>query len=188
MADENVYNTFVRQRRNFIIISLVLTFVLAGKATFPELNILGNKIKLSDPNILANSLIVGWIYFMYRYGVYFLDVDDNIFRSSYYSWLQYFIEKRILLKTNHLPNLTKQVNIYEQKSNAYSGKVKLDKVDQFKGPFETEMYTVDGVILRCYQLRSFLKAVFFTRYFSEYMLPFVIGVIPIPYLLVTAFL
>lgn len=58
---------FVRQRRNLIVISIVLFFVQGTGLTLTEINILGNKADLTDPFLLESVLWVAWAYLLLRY-------------------------------------------------------------------------------------------------------------------------
>src|SRR5690242_5439410 len=60
-------NSFVRQRRNLIITSLLLLFALVYNFTLAELNILGNKLVMPESRPIAHFLWLPWFYFLCRY-------------------------------------------------------------------------------------------------------------------------
>ncbi len=58
---------FIKQRRNLILISLFVIFYEVGNLTIEEINFLGNKSKLGNPEIVTFFLIVAFTYFSLRY-------------------------------------------------------------------------------------------------------------------------
>lgn len=58
---------FVKQRRNIVIISLILIFYHVAGLNFKELNILGNKVTIVHPEIVSICLGLFFIYFLWRY-------------------------------------------------------------------------------------------------------------------------
>jgi hypothetical protein len=61
VADDNLHDGFIRQRRNLIASSLLLAFILYGGVELSKVNLLGNEITFTDPTILRKSLMITWL-------------------------------------------------------------------------------------------------------------------------------
>jgi hypothetical protein len=58
---------FVRQRRNLIVVSFLLLFADALTFRFAEINLVGNKVTLSEPVLVSPILWIAWLYLLLRY-------------------------------------------------------------------------------------------------------------------------
>ncbi len=95
----------IRQRRNLIIISLIVSFLIAGDVTFKEINILGSKALVGQPNTVYYFLGVGWFYLLFRYYQYFLGFKKEAFEP--------FVD---ILKENSKNFISEKIN---QEPNKY---------------------------------------------------------------------
>jgi hypothetical protein len=81
--DDETQRSFLRQRRNLFLISLVLaTIQLTGATIGKELTLLGLKISLEDPGVLFYVLWGLWVYWVYRYYVYHRELMPLGFRDA----------------------------------------------------------------------------------------------------------
>lgn len=58
---------FVKQRRNLVLMSLFIIFYHAANFKISEINILGNKSTIGNPEIVGVSLAIFFFYFCWRY-------------------------------------------------------------------------------------------------------------------------
>lgn len=67
--NERIYEGFVRQRRNLMVMSVVLLLVESADVRFSELNLLGTKFTIENPDVINLGLWVAFLYWLYRYYV-----------------------------------------------------------------------------------------------------------------------
>lgn len=85
MAEEDsdsIRNGFIRQRRNLIVISLVLLFAETSELSINKLNVFGNELLIRNPVIVTAALWIAYIYWLWRYYVYFHDLGDKGFGNK----------------------------------------------------------------------------------------------------------
>ncbi len=73
---------FVRQRRNLILVSLVLLFAQIHQITFSTISVFGTILDLARPFDPQPYLWVAFGYLLYRYHVYFYDIGDKGFSNK----------------------------------------------------------------------------------------------------------
>ncbi|SRR5258708_1412931 len=81
---EHIREAFIRQRRNLMIVSLVLLFTEVAGVTITEVNVFGTKLTVSNPAAVNYALWGGYFYWLWRYYVYFHDLDDKGFLAAYW--------------------------------------------------------------------------------------------------------
>lgn len=62
---------FLRQRRNLVLISLLLPLFVFGEAKLDKLNIFGTTIDIGDPSAIIGLIVLIFIYFFGRYWQYY---------------------------------------------------------------------------------------------------------------------
>lgn len=82
---EYMRDGFVRQRRNLMMVSAALLLVESAGVKFSELNLLGNKFLIENPGVINIGLWIAFLYWLYRYYVYFHDIGEKGFVSKYRS-------------------------------------------------------------------------------------------------------
>lgn len=80
----------LRQRRNLMVISLVLTAVnIAGASIEPKVSVFGTVVTFSHPHRLLIGAWIVWAYFLLRYWQYLSDEPDiNIFTEIFYWFIK----------------------------------------------------------------------------------------------------
>jgi hypothetical protein len=73
---------FVRQRRNILVVSLILFFSQGTGLILTELNVLGNKATLISPVSLEPMLWIAWFYLLIRYCQAFNEYGKPKFSTS----------------------------------------------------------------------------------------------------------
>jgi len=177
--NDHLRQGFVRQRRNLMAVSFVLFFLLYGDVEIPQLSILGNEIIFGDADKLENIFLIVWGYLYYRYYVYFRDLKDGGYSGVFYSHFQKNIKDEILKIVQDNPTVTQNVNIYEKYDNYCMGRVELKEDSEYGGRSETDDIKVEGWPFKKSKLNAHIFTFAHTRYFTEYTLPFIIGLVPL---------
>lgn len=202
-------DAFLRQRRNLMIVSLVLLFVEAAELTINELNLLGNPLILKNPATITYALWVGFGYWLWRYYVYFYDLGDKGFLRTYHERMLYLVPRIALRKLKHdktiMEGLIKEGKIKEGKTKlvlvgsphsatfyhrsplryrlnlALQAYSRTDK-DAPATTFTLEKFLVDapGPMLVA-NVRAWVHVILSRHMFSEYVLPFAVAGLPVLY-------
>ncbi len=77
MMSDNFYDEFYRQRRNLILISVILFFMLSSGLDLQEIDVWGNKLKLHNPDGILTFLWIVWAYWVWRFWVYALEYPNG---------------------------------------------------------------------------------------------------------------
>lgn len=190
MADRS---DFIRQRRNLIIVSLVLIFVELSGIEVKKINLFGNELDIINPEWVNWALWIGLIYWGYRYYTYFLKQDTG-FGNEFWGRM----DKRIVKQAVHivLKNPERKDKISEDKKTAMK-KASLNehsityrKIDRYivnistfnldkNGSFITVKIKVSGHINYWIAVKSMFNLLFNTTIFTEYILPFILFAISI---------
>ncbi len=157
--------------------SFVLFFLLYGDVEIPKLNILGNEVEFGDANKLKNILIALWLYFYVRYIVYFNDISDYGRSNDTLRRNKEHVKKLIIKKAKSKRAGFRSLDNYDynQDTNQWSGKV----VYKTSSNFLYEDIIVEGMQLKFCWFKARIGTFIKTRYFTEYTLPFIIGLIPL---------
>lgn len=65
--DTDKRESFRRQRRNLMAVSIATAFYEAAGLKFPQLNLLGNMVEIEKPEIVSAAITIAFIYFLWRY-------------------------------------------------------------------------------------------------------------------------
>lgn len=92
----------IRQRRNLMIISMILLFVsFAGVSISHEISLLGMIFHIDKPIMVYLTIWIMFIYFFIRFFQYYLDIDDAKkdywFDNMFYPWGGFVQEHRASL-------------------------------------------------------------------------------------------
>ena len=95
---------FIRQRRNLLIISLVLLFAETAELKLQKLNVFGTELAIGNPVIVNFALWTVFVYWFWRYYVYFHDLDDIGYRDKQRTRLDYLVQRWTMrnFSNNHL--------------------------------------------------------------------------------------
>ncbi len=190
MADRS---DFQRQRRNLIIISLVLSFVELSGIEIKEINLFGNKLLIDNPEWVNRALWIGLFYWGYRYYTYFLKQDTG-FKDEFSGRMNKRIIKQAVNKVLKDPELKDKIS--EEKKNKMKKAPIGDhifvcdnisksfvRVNTFnidgKGIFITKDTKVSVLFNYWIAVKSMVNLLFNTPFFSEYILPFLLFTSPI---------
>ncbi len=200
------FSGFVRQRRNLILVSLVLLFVQGHTVTFKEFNIFGTQLAMEKPLNPELYIWIAFFYLLWRFYVYFHDEGEKSFKAKHRSRLVKLVEQLAVKKLSIDPDASKVLKNYLNQIGAtdwrfiessYSGGVSdtkwqmsldltlmgyRDKNDRTNIPFPAPIgVTIDGIKYISATIRAWLYVLFRTHDFSEYIVPFIIAAIPLLY-------
>jgi len=198
-------DTFRRQRRNVMLVSLILVFYQTSGVVFKEINIFGNKLELTDPSQISIVLWIVWAYFFWEYFIYYRTVRER-FTNFFHDKMDSLIKKKgiELFKKEVIANDKFPVKPpYDFDKPALSGisvtarewryyKINIPDItvknEESGDEHRIRNHSVDIKVPRLFwpAIISFVSVVLTTRWFTEYYLPFFLAVLPILYLIIQA--
>ncbi len=197
---KELYEGFLRQRRNLMVMNLVLILYYTADLEFTRFNILGNEITIGNPLAVPIILWVILIYWFMRYLQYFLDLDDRSYRQKYNDTYDFYIKRHYTKKINADPVELERLGKFEGKQkvvkafgiNSYNREPLWAKFEYTyfithmrSGDVEalnnrvSKMVEVEGVEVMPIYLWSMFSGIFLTTYFSEYILPIILFLIAV---------
>ncbi len=197
---EYMRDGFVRQRRNLMMVSAALLLVESADVKFSELNLLGNKFLIENPGVINIGLWIAFLYWLYRYYVYFHDIGEKGFVSKYRSRMMDLVcaiafKQLNTTRTEWLPSATQgktrlqlgpDRSFYQRLLWRYEIKlsVLITTTSGVDGQSPELRYfdhhvVSDRVPLAVAHLRAWLHVLTKTHLFSEYLLPFAVALLPV---------
>jgi hypothetical protein len=188
---KEIWEGFVRQRRNLIIISLVLLFAETSELSISKLNVFGNELLISNPMTVNYALWAAWFYWLVRYYQYFLHAHGRYeIKEAYSNRLEGNV--RELVRKRALPQCQNVENYFfreiERKSLrgwsiAHGERIRtvVDGRADYKEINRTDTLAFRNLLLP--RLRSWFYVVFQTRHATEYILPFLVALAPLAHAL-----
>ena len=88
-----IRDAFIRQRRNLLIISLVLLFAETAELKLQKLNVFGTELTIGNPVIVNFALWAAFVYWLWRYYVYFHDLGDIGYSSKQRVRLNFLVQR-----------------------------------------------------------------------------------------------
>ncbi len=197
---------FIRQRRNLMIVSLVLLFAESAELTIQELNIFGNVLHLAHPATVTYALWIGWAYWLWRYYVYFHDLGDKGLKGAHLRRLdktvipialfqlkrdKEFMESLGVEGKAKLYADSNMVSMYRRSPWKYVIKITVQAASR-RGDKVTyreiglESYVVNTRwLLALAHIRAWADVLLRTRLLSEYFLPYAVAAAPFVYKVAT---
>lgn len=194
--DTDTQSGFVRQRRNLMVMSLVVLFVEIADLKIDKLSIFGNEASLGNTQAVNTALWVLLIYWFVRYAQYFHDMDDTGFITSVMQRRAKLVEKFAFNKLNNAPDFAKSL-IASDGSKLYavpgSSTVSVNTWSRTMGRLlymlttdpdirtdtnGTHEFSVSGWQQQVLNFRATTYVFVRTKYFTEYILPFLLFSLP----------
>ena len=184
-----INDQFYRQRRNLMLISMLVIFFNTTAGRIERLNILGTEIKLQNPDSLPWILGIILFYYLIRYTQYAHEIENKGFKDR---WLQ-SADRYLSVKLLH-----REFNMKDSKLRATYPDLEQIKIEQFMmyrtGSFRNTAFAsycgIDGghiidfnkiPVSKVEQFLPLLRAAFYvmvrTRLVTDYILPAVIAII-----------
>lgn len=193
-----VEENFIRQRRNLIMISLVLLFAEMSEIEISKINVFGNEIVLKNPETILITLWAAFFYWLVRYYQYFRDINDKGFKTKFHEKIEKISSKIAFKKLmekkkddayiskdgkrvrNIIPSIYK-INKY--KLTFIKGTVEYLVEKNIDGFGSVDYAAIDLSLKDLFlpTLLSGFHVIFNTRLATEYLLPFCISSFPILY-------
>ena len=190
MADRS---DFQRQRRNLIIISLVLSFVELSGIEVKVINLFGNELDIVNPEWVNWALWIGLFYWGFRYYTYFLKektgfgaefwgrMDKRIVKQAVYNSIKDpafkdMIPEDKIAAMKEMPLDIQKISY--RKIGKYIVQVHAKRHEGVNAVF-LKKTVVSGNINYWIAVKSIIDLFFNTPIFTEYILPFVLFAIPI---------
>jgi hypothetical protein len=198
---EDISAGFVRQRRNLIVISLVLLFAQLADLAVSELDVFGTKIKIGSPVAVDFALWLAWSYWLVRYYVYLHDLPIEDLQRHQFTFLQRKLNRDI---DKLLFNRLRETHKLDCSKSEFRPSLRTRHVGPFEAGWRIRLTGVDAQCVRKrgnssstqvgdyeifitgrelvgYERRAKVEAYLKTRWFTEYILPFVIAGLPFLY-------
>lgn len=182
MKPDKDQDHFVKQRRNFILISLFIIFYEAAGLSIQEINFFGNKTTIDNPEIVTKAIYLIFAYFFWRYYTACREVSGVLdFFSACNSWAEqkgqnYLNEKYTKSEDEH----TKYTVHIAGRDYLILKYLIVKKRTREFGPVErTESVHALKYIAIVYTILSYFFIALKTSKFSEYILPYILGLIAI---------
>ena len=135
---------FYRQRRNLILMSLLVVFINAVGGNITKINILGNEMNLSHPEVMPTIFGFVLAYFLWRFFQYAHEIDNKGFKDTFLLRVQTYL-KHYLLKREYFKNESKLRPFYP---NIKMLRVETVSLFWIKAPNEFEPVLPNAVIIR----------------------------------------
>jgi hypothetical protein len=194
--DDETNNGFIRQRRNLILICLILGFVEFAEVKFEKLNLLGNERTISNPRIVSISLWVAFFYWLLRYFQYFNAIHDKGIEKAYISKLDSALPKVTLKRYIKATDLSKifpgigaipqlSIDSHETKNrhpDFWNIRITLDATaNDGKGAAGNTKTGLDvqpfsKAEMRIPKINAWTSIIFTSHLFTEYFLPFLLAI------------
>lgn len=192
--ETEIHSGFVRQRRNLMVMSVVVLLSEVANLRINKISIFGNEASISNPEIVNVALWILLIYWLIRYYQYFYEMGDKGFLTSLKSKRAQLVKRWFFRKlvnnhtfTKSLPNqngeklrvFPREVNVFRDYWFFITAEVEfLIGIDATAGTIEKKDLTIKGWLLFIPTLLSLIHVFTRTRYFSEYILPFILFLLP----------
>ncbi len=196
MADSDAVSAGLnRQRRSLMIVSLALLFYESAGLVVEQINVLGNTVKVQNPEKATLLLWGAWGYFLLRYYQYFRDLPEKGFGSAYrvrFDELATAMAVRRFAK-KYEPDPDSPGTARGLKVTPIDARIMHSSHDDWEAEIDYEVhYRRDGVAratqrptgqkavlfrpeLRMARVRAVLYVLLSTRLATEYVLPFVVA-------------
>ena len=174
-----------RQRRNLIIMCLLLLFMKYGGVTINKLSVFGAEIILS--NVLAIYVVLWliWLYFLVRYSQYFWQEGLTILKSAIREATKTFCSPKVaeLARRNYKPsiyNLTMFNYNYMKKINWYTREFSDREIetDELGSPIGNRVsFSIKIWSLWKELLRSYYQVIIKQSMGTDYFFPFIFSLL-----------
>lgn len=195
---------FKRQRRNLIIISLVVLFAELSGIEVKKVNVFGNEVLVDNPELVNLTIWIALFYWFLRYYVYFRSIDDKGFITQFWIRMDKYVTKVGIKKMFRDPEW-KNIITAEQKKRIKGPDSEIHSIfgrsfgEGYRLGLETFTNTdgsdgrlsagttvkismeVSGIELVFPAIKAAIDVLINTPLFTEYILPFVIFSIPVIY-------
>lgn len=181
---------FNRQRRNLVLMSVLVLFVNVTGAELSKINLLGNEVTLRNPDSLPFYLAIILGYFLIRYFQYMHDIEDKEFKTRFFRKTERNLEPYILRREynndasglkDYYPNLKdlEYIKPLTMFNDAMPPNIAAASLCGKEGGsvFDINEIPVSNSELLIPFVKSALYIVFRTRLFTDYIFPIVMCIL-----------
>lgn len=193
---------FVSERRSLLVTSFLLFFYQAAGIEIDKINVLGNEAKISDSSWVPIALWTLWVYFAVRYYQYFRHVPDKGFMAAYQRRLDQLTRqlaarrfRRVFRREEEFPEEElKRLNVslafgpIDPVIESQPSRLLVRATVSFlRGTQLVESRNSKKIIelswkeLLLPKVRACLHVLLSTRLVTEYVLPFLVSLLPLVY-------
>lgn len=193
--EDDIRQGFNRQRRNLMIVSLVLLFAQTTGLTIKKISFFGNEVDLPGPISATHWLWVFWGYWFWRYYAFFRDLGNKGIKQRAKVRILHLVERYYKKKVHRtkkgqkykdLKNPTFHISkIFQPKRFEYKIHVNVSEGTTHYEGFEDSVSFDNPNERRSLSIifiRSWIYVLFNTHVFLEYIFPFLLGISPLIYL------
>ncbi len=192
---DSVRERFERQRRNLIVMSIVLAAYSALGLEIKTINFLGNVFAVSKSEYIKAALWLFFAWFFIRYYQYYRVIDNKEFSRKYDQWVYDKVKKIALAKykkedahkrleenplARHVEYDVKSVEVYGKSHNSWrvgiSGNATWSSESTRGGQsFSEKNIVISNRELFFVKITALIKLFLQTPYFTEYIVPFLLS-------------
>lgn len=192
---------FIRQRRNLMVVSLVLLFSEVSGLTIEKLSVFGNELLIDKPMAINAALWVAGVYWLWRFYQYSAPAFKGAIRATVDSRLEQIcspVALRLLVRSK--PNLSSRIadiptdpivsiekrTYYVQHPDHVDIRLDLQKSASSEKAAATQglgeqRIRIDGLLLYWLRLRAWGYMIVHTKQFTDLILPYILFALPVAY-------
>jgi hypothetical protein len=186
---------FIRQKRSLIIISLILLFYYTAGVEFEKITVSGAQMTIKNHNSIPHFLWTFWGYFFWRYYQYFNITTEEkrrlsqSFINKLALYAQKMSKKEILKRYDESDfDVIDPINISLSKKGIWHRNIRIAgwlKGEENLCAANKHNRIMDILVIKLIpsMLLAAVHVTFRTPYFTEFLMPFVIGASPLLYLI-----
>lgn len=201
--DNDDSTTFFRQRRDLFVISAVLLLIpIADIKIASNISIqqFGMSMQIGKPMVITDGLWVLWGYWYLRYFQAYSALNKNHLKVAYHSELSLNLFSKFVDKAEKFRDQLIAENKFgdgsdigyefkKQEYYAFKSEYTCDFTQYAPTTSEvnkiTEVISVKGFKYNFYQFKALIKCILKRIDITEYLLPFVFGLAPLVYFVIT---
>jgi hypothetical protein len=171
MSDEHSH--FVRQRRNLILISLLMLFYKVADLKLTQIDILGNHATIGNPSIVTFALGIVFFYYLWRY---YTACKESFgirqVRDAYFERIEKICKPLVFdnVKLNHSGVSISEISPQEKFWSRFTYRVKLMPRGE---PMSKHDFTVN--LIPIYMMRAIGYVILHRSVFTEYIFPYILA-------------
>ena len=169
----------LRQRRNLMVVSLIIIFMEVSGAQLGNISLLGVSITFDKPESISLFLIAFLVYFLYRYSLYYRQ-EGHSFRGVFCNELYQKSWRKIqAIRNEKFPSEIDRggnFNICRLKKTGFLKGLASTDISDGMGGLLKQDFEVEIIKLWKEILASIFVVLFKERFVTDYCMPFIISV------------
>lgn len=177
---ETMSDALLRQRRNLLVLSLLIAFLTYANVELGKLSVLGIEFAhFERPEAVRHALWIGWIYFLFRYVQHFYQEGRHRLAEVFWGTLDEFSQPMIkrLVLDEHPDDFRENCNfrtlrkwgwVYHGQEKAGRDQVGQEKINNFEMPIAPAKLWREIAM-------SIFTVTFAKSAGTDYLLPFIVA-------------